>query len=276
MTVLQLYPAPQQEMALKGLYLCRQLQRQAALGDMLIYANYIASLDGRISLPDMHGGAAGEQGVPAALANKRDWRLYQELAAQSDIMLTSARYFRQLAKGNAQDLLPVGTGEDYADLCAWRQAQGLTPQPDVAIVSASLDIPQAALEKVQDRRMLLLTTARAETAKIAALEAFGIKVMIAGEHLVEGQQLKQALLAHGYRSAYMIAGPGLHTMLVQAGVLDYLFLTTRHMLLGGDDFSTMMQENLKHAVELELLSRYLDTDGRQDFACYRFTGRAAA
>jgi len=272
MTVLQLYPAPQQEMALKTLYLSRQLHRQAALGDMLIYANYIASLDGRISLPDVNG----EQGVPATLANKRDWRLYQELAAQSDIMLTSARYFRQLAKGNAQDLLPVGAGDDYADLRDWRNAQGLKAQPDVAIISASLDIPQAALEKVQDRRVLVLTTECADTAKSAALEALGIKVILAGKRLVEGERLKQVLASNGYRSAYMIAGPGLHATLVQAGVLDYLFLTTRHMLLGGDDFSTIMQGELNTPVDLELVSRYLDAHSGQDFACYRFTGRATA
>jgi len=272
MTVLQLYPAPQQQMALKGLYLAQQLHRQAADDDVLIYANYIASLDGRISLPDVNG----EQGVPATLANKRDWRLYQELAAQSDMMLTSARYFRQLAKGNAQDLLPVGAGEDYADLRDWRQAQGLKAQPDVAIVSASLDIPQAALEKVQDRRVLVLTTARADTAKVVVLEALGVKVLIAGEKWVEGELLKQALVANDYRSAYMIAGPALHATLVQAGVLDYLFLTTRHMLLGGDDFSTIMQGELNTPVELALVSRYLDAHSGQDFACYRFTGRAAA
>ena len=104
MTVLRLYPAPQQKIPLKGLYLSLSLHRQAESGEVFIYANFIASLDGRISLLDAHG----EQGVPASLANKRDWRLYQELAAQSDIMLTSARYFRQLARGNAQDLLPVG------------------------------------------------------------------------------------------------------------------------------------------------------------------------
>jgi len=266
MTVLQLYPAPQQEMMLKGLYLAQQLHRQAALGDMLIYANYIASLDGRISLPDLHG----EQGVPAMLANKRDWRLYQELAAQSDIMLTSARYFRQLAKGNAQDLLPVGAGEAYADLRDWRRSQGLKAQPDVAIVSASLDIPQAALEKVRDRRILILTTERADDAKVVGLETFGIKVLICGAGRVEGGLLKHTLVNMAYKSAYMIAGPALHATLVQAGVLDYLFLTTRHMLLGGDDFSTIMQGNLAQPSELALESLFFDAAGQQSFARYRF------
>jgi len=239
---------------------------------MVMYSNYITSLDGRISLPDAHG----EQSVPATLANRRDWRLYQELAAQSDIMLTSARYFRQLAKGNAQDLLPVGAQAEYSDLRDWRSAQGLKAQPDVAIVSASLDIPEKALEKVQDRQVLVLSTERADDAKVAGLEALGIEVLICGRQRVEGGLLKHTLVKHAYKSAYMIAGPALHATLISAGVLDYLFLTTRHMLLGGDDFSTIMQGNFGHVVELELLSRYHDNEGKQDFSCYRFTNRAAA
>ncbi len=246
-------------------YLDLQLHRQAKPGDVLIYANYITSLDGRIALADSDGG----QQVPKALANKRDWRLYQELAAQSDIMLTSARYFRQLAKGNAQDLLPVGAGEDYADLRDWRKSEGLKAQPDVAIVSASLDIPQAALENVSDRRILVLTTERANDAKVAGLEALGVEVVIAGARQVEGELLKGVLVANGYTSAYMIAGPALHATLVSADVLDLLFLTTRYMLLGGDDFSSMMQGHLEHPVHLELETLFFDAAGGQSFACYR-------
>ena len=87
MTVLQLYPPPQRKMSLNGLYLGLRLHREAVEGELFVYANFIASLDGRISLPDSYG----EQGVPSSLANKRDWRLYQELAAQADVMLTRAR-----------------------------------------------------------------------------------------------------------------------------------------------------------------------------------------
>ncbi|MDX8391750.1 MAG: dihydrofolate reductase family protein [Mariprofundaceae bacterium] len=267
MTILRLYPAPVQAQPLSGTYLDFGLH---ARDDVFIYANYIASLDGRIAMPE----ANGEQGVPAALANPRDWRLYQELAAQSDIMLTSARYFRQLAKGNAQDLLPVGSQPDFSDLRDWRRANGLKSQPDVAIVSASLDIPQTALEKISDRRIMVLTTEHADDGRVAALEALGINVVIAGAERVEGGILKRTLVADGYKSAYMIAGPGLHATLVAAGVLDYLFLTTRYMLLAGDDFSSIMQGDLDMTAELELLSRYHDVDGQQDFACYRFKNQS--
>jgi riboflavin biosynthesis pyrimidine reductase len=268
MTVLRIYPAPQQKMSLKGLYLPLRLHRRAKSGEVFIYANFIASLDGRISLPD----AKGEQEVPTSLANKRDWRLYQELAAQSDIMLTSARYFRQLAKGNAQDLLPVGSEPEYNDLAAWRLDEGLKSQPDVAILSRSLDIPQAALEKVQDRRVLVLTGEEASQQQVDRLIGLGVEV-VRGAGQIKGSDVRRLLAAGGYRSAYMIAGPEVHRTLLEGG-LDMLFLTQRHRLLGGDDFRSILQGKLDKAVDVQLRSMYLDEQsclgecGGQSFASY--------
>jgi len=64
--ILQLYPVTQQQRALKGLYLELNLCEQAAAGDVLIYSNYIASVDGRISVRD---NDSAEFVVPKALAN---------------------------------------------------------------------------------------------------------------------------------------------------------------------------------------------------------------
>jgi len=256
-------------MPLKGLYLGLGLHRRAVTGGLLVYANYVASLDGRISLPDAHG----EQGVPASLTNKRDWRLYQELAAQADVMLTSARYFRQLAKGNAQDLLPVGNEAEYADLATWRLDEGLKAQPDVAILSRSLDIPQAALDKVRDRRVLILTGAGALRERVDELVSWGVSVLRTDKSDVDGPAVRRLLAAEGYRSAYMIAGPEVHRTLLDGG-LDLLFLSQRHRLLGGDDFRSIMQGNLNRPVDMQLRSLYLDEQsylnerGGQSFACY--------
>ena len=78
--------------------------------------------------------------VPKAIANERDWRLFQELLAQSDIILSSGRYLRDVADGRAQELLQVGDPE-FADLRAYREQQGLNPYPDIAIISRTLDFP---------------------------------------------------------------------------------------------------------------------------------------
>jgi len=270
MTVLRMLPAPQQELALAGLYLSLGLHRQAGQGELLVYANYIASLDGRIAVQN---DQSGEYEVPAAIANPRDWRLYQELAAQSDIMLTSARYFRQLAKGCAQDLLPVGSGPEFSDLYDWRRAEGLKPQPDVVVLSRSLDIPASALEKIADRRVLVFTDEQASDKRAQTLEQAGASIIVAGKEAVDGMRLKAALIGLGYRSAYMIAGPGVFRTLLTAGVVDRLFLTTRHTLLGGKHVQTLLDGDLCRAERLRLLSLYHDVIDQpgQSFAQYRWS-----
>ncbi|MDX8407980.1 MAG: dihydrofolate reductase family protein [Mariprofundaceae bacterium] len=267
MSVLCMLPEPQQQFTLKGLYLPLRLHRQAGKGELLIYANYIASLDGRIAVQNAE---SGEYEVPAAIANPRDWRLYQELAAQSDIMLTSARYFRQLARGCAQDLLPVGSSPDFSDLRDWRATEGLKAQPDVAVLSRSLDIPQAALAKIAERRVLVFTDEQAPDKRVQALEQAGASVIMAGKESVNGMRLKAALAGRGYRSAYMIAGPGVFRTLLMAGVVDRLFLTTRHILLGGKHVQTLLDGDLCRAERLRLLSLYHDVQDApgQSFAQY--------
>ncbi|MDQ6995464.1 MAG: dihydrofolate reductase family protein [Mariprofundaceae bacterium] len=243
----------------------QELHKQAAVDDVLIYSNYIASLDGRIALWD---SSTDEFSVPKSIANVRDWRLYQELAAQSDIMLTSARYFRQLAKGCAQDLLPVGKGKEHDDLHAWRKQQALSPQPDVMIVSSSLDIPLQSLAYVSDRKVWVITTSQASADRKRSLQALGVTILIGGETSVQGDVLKKHLIDLGYRSAYMIAGPQIHHILLQAGVLNRLFLTTHLSLLGHDVFHTLLQGEMK-PMACELLSLYLDSQGQQMFGQYR-------
>lgn len=266
-----LYPDRSDDRPLAGSFLQLALHREAKAGDMTLFANFIASLDGRISM--LHR-QSGEFGVPAAIANQRDWRLYQELAAQSDVMITSARYFRQLAKGCAQDLLPVGAEPHYADLRAWREQQGLKGQPDVVIVSNSLDIPDVVLAGLlNERRLLVLTSEAADAGRIEQLQALGVNVLVAGEDRVDGVKIKQLLAGEGYRSGYMIAGPEVYRTLIAARSLDYLFLTTCHLLLGGSDFHTMLEGELPAGkpCELELVQLLYDQVGQQSFSQYRIS-----
>ncbi|MDX8403422.1 MAG: dihydrofolate reductase family protein, partial [Mariprofundaceae bacterium] len=252
-----------ESLPLEGIYLGLNLHRQAAKNDLLIYSNYIATADGRIS---SYNPATGDYEVPESLANKRDWRLYQELAAQSDILITSARYFRQLSLGNAQDMLPVGS--QYKDLLAWRSEQGLTKQPAVAILSRTLDIPLEAIDLLQDRNIYLFTSENAPANKREVLETRGVKVITAGETGVEGKRLKVELINCGFRSAYMIAGPQVHRTLIAAEVLDQMFLSTRFMLMGSEKSHGFCEGSLPEPQEMQLQSLYLDREGNQSFARY--------
>jgi len=252
---------------LNELYLELKLHRLAEAGDVLIYGNYIASIDGRIS---QLNASHGEFEAPNAITNLRDWRLYQELAAQSDIMVTSARYFRQLDRGCAQDLLPVGMQPAYADLLAWREAQGLKAQPDVLIVSASLDIPLASIERLEGRRICVLTGESADPQQIELLREHGGEVFTLGAGSVDGMRLRQWLIGEDYRSAYMIAGPEVFRTLVVAEAIDQLFLTTHLSLLGGEQYHTLLEGSISMPVHARLMRLFFDENvaSPQMFAQY--------
>lgn len=255
--LLQLYPPPHASLPLARLYLQHPLHRIADESAPLVYANFVTSLDGRIALP--RAGQASH-GVPPAIGNSRDWRLYQELAAQSDLLVTSARYFRQFEAGEAQDTLPVGPGERFADLRQWRLDQGLAAQPDVAIFSASLDIPEHALKTYAERRLHVLTGADADPARVDALRAAGAEVHFAGVGTnVDGAQAIDVLQRLGYRRIYVVAGPSVFHTLLRAGAIQRLYLTFAQRLLGGEDFDTLTWgSELQPAPRLNLRSLFYD------------------
>jgi riboflavin biosynthesis pyrimidine reductase len=193
--VIQLYPPASSPVALKGLYLRHRLHEIGRQGSPIIYSNFIATLDGRIALASP--GRLTHQ-VPAVATNERDWRLYQELAAQSDLLITSARFFRQTELGEAQDALPLSSKAGFADLHAWRTRVGLAPQPDVAIMSASLDIPLPVLEHHSDRKIFVLTGERADPEKVEILTRAGVEVVFAGRGAtVNGHALLEEMGSRG-------------------------------------------------------------------------------
>mgnify|MGYP001134325994 CR=1 FL=1 len=236
----RIYPAPLEQSSLKGLYLSKDLPTQGRFGPF-IYANYVTSLDGRIAVP----GQDGQQTVPGNVANPRDWRLLQELAGQADLILSSGRYLRELKAGTAQDILPIGSGPDFADIHEYRRQVGLKPHPDVAVLSESLDFPPPLPLLKQGRRIIVITGQAPDPARAKVLEAAGIQLMpLAGVDRPSGIALAQALAELAYQRIYVITGPYvMHTLMAQQ-LVDSLFLTTVHRLLGGQPFSSICEGSL--------------------------------
>jgi len=225
----------------------------------LIYSNFISTLDGRIAT----ASDTGVMQVPPEIANSRDWRLYQELAAQSSVLIVSARYIRQLACGTAQALPPVADD----DLIAWRIAHQMSPQPALLILSRTLDLPLSILQSLSDRSVSVLTTAT-QTIQRQRIESAGAAVIVCDRASVSGEDIRNWMIAHHHSSGYAIAGCDVLDTLLCDGVLDRLFLTTHHTLLGGNSFDTMLRDVLPHPVALQLRALYLDTHERQMFADY--------
>jgi riboflavin biosynthesis pyrimidine reductase len=257
----------------KGLYLRHRLNRCGASERPCVYSNYVVSLDGRIAI-GMPGTC--RTGIPETITSDVDWRLYQELAAQADVLLTSGRYLRELAEGKAQDTFPVGT--DFPDLQEWRKKQGLTPQPHVVVLTRSLELPLAELLPRLEHGVTVATGIKADKRKLAAVAETGVPVLLAGDDdEVDGCRLIEELGDKGFRSIYSIAGPGLLDTLLRAGKVDRLYLTQVHTLLGGQCYDTLLESRaLEPAARFELEELYFDRGDEdrqgQMFGVYRKGG----
>lgn len=270
--LLRLYPQPAEEAPLRGLYLAHDLRRQLAERPdrPYVYTNYVMSLDGRIAVAQP---GRADLVLPKTIANERDWRLFQELAVQADVILTSGRYLRQYAEGRGQEILQVYNDPRFADLRDWRLARGLPPYPAFAVVSASLQFPIPPALVQEGRPVIVATTEEADPARVEALRAQLGTVVIAGRRRVEGRPLVEQLVRLGYRLIYNATGPQVMHLLLADDMLDRVYLTVVSRLVGGDPFAPLVQGPLlSPAVGLRLHSLYWDAyalegDG-QLFLCY--------
>lgn len=258
-SILQLYPLPGAERELEGTYLAHDLRQYARnTQEPYIYANFVSSLDGRIAIKRPRGKG---RMVPKDTSNPRDWRLYQELAAQADLILSTGRYLRDWAEGHAQEILQTDNPK-FADLRAWRVARGLRPHPDIAIISASLDFPLPKVLTAEGRQVIFITTAKPNPKRVRELEAKAGPVIIAGQKRVTGALLKQRIQERGYQTVYSGAGPQVLHLLLEGGVLDRLYLTFANRLLGGEEFDTIVSGGLlKPAANFKTSSIYFDPAG---------------
>ena len=255
--VSQLYPLPSEERPLTGLYLAHHLrQYQAVSGRPFVYSNFVVSLDGRIAIPYP---TEARLTVPQQIANERDWRLFQELAAQADMIISSGRYLREWAEGRAQEILQIDDPR-FADLREWREQQGLPPQPDIAIVSGSLRFPIPGVLTAGGRKVVVFTCADPDPQRVKEIEARAGKVIVAGnESSVAGDQMVQHMSGLGYKTVYSAAGPKIMHMLLKGGVLDRLYLTLANRILGGEPYAGLVEGALlETAVGMTLNTMYYD------------------
>lgn len=257
--VVQLYPLPSAVCELQGLYLAHNLREYARQKPSpFICANFVTSLDGRtaITRPDGEGLM-----VPRNIANDRDWRLYQELAAQADLIISSGRYLREWAEGRAQEILQTDDPK-YADLRAWREKNGLPPYPDLAIISNSLLFPLPDILKKGGRRVIFFTTAHPNPERVREIEAKAGQVIVAGENRVEGKLFAQSTYELGYRVIYSGAGPKILHLLLKDHVLNRLYLTHANRILGGNPIETIVHGGLfEPAIDFKMSTLYFDAAG---------------
>jgi len=255
--IIRLYPTPAEELSLSGLYLSHNLRARSERDTQpYIYANFVTSLDGRIAVQRADGRGLE---VPKQVANPRDWRLFQELAAQADLIISSGRYLREWADGRAQEILQVDDPR-YQDLREWRVNQGLSPQPDIAIISGSLRFPIPDPLTAGGRKFVIFTIKGHPQEQIEEIEARGGKVYVSGTRSVDGVRMAGMMAELGYRTVYSAAGPKIHHLLLRGKVLDRLYMTLTSRMLGGEGYASIVEGGLfQPPADFRLSNVYYDS-----------------
>ncbi len=255
--ITQLFPEYISGLTLQGIYLAHDVRSLTPETERpYFYANFISSVDGRIAISDGEGAGLS---VPKQMVNFRDWRLFQELAVQADLVLSSGRYLRDYADGTAQEILQVYDDPQFEDLKQWRSAHDLPPYPTLGVLSTSLDftLPPALLKS--ERRIVVITTEDADVTQKEKLQQGSVEILECGTNVVDGRRMAAGLSELGFQTIYSAAGPRVLHLLLEARILDRLYFTLAFHLLGGDPFSTIVRGGLLEPPrDLELHSLYLD------------------
>ena len=261
-TVVRLYPQPAQSVPLQGLYLSRQRLAGTAASQPYVYANFLTSLDGRIALRQ-----AGQPHycLPAALKSDEDFRLFLELYCHADCIITHGGYLRALQAGRLGNVLqlPESVGSEY--LHDWRRQQGLAKNPDIVIISGSLDFPWPQCLQAARQKVHIATGGCYKQECKRHWQQQGQCVHEFGDAAyVDVKPLMAFLSAQGYRSVYLVAGPDLLHALVGGNYVQRFFVTISHQLLGGQDFKSLASGPPLHDDgQMWLENMYMDVDNRR-------------
>ncbi|OQK18420.1 riboflavin biosynthesis protein RibD [Methyloprofundus sedimenti] len=254
--LLNLYPLCGQQQNLKDLYLAHRVDRLGSMTSPFVYANFLSSLDGRIALEDKEQNLIAY--IPKHITTVSDFKLFMELHAQADCLITHGGYMRALNENRLGNVLQVKSKE----LIEWRCNNGLKPQPTVIIASASMEFPMHPSLHEHQQDCFIATGKNADVERIRYWQDHGYKVLISGEEqMVQGAALIQQLKKLDYKSIYLIAGPRMLDTMIREKQLSRLYLTITHQLIGGLDFRTLLTgPPLENKVNMKLKSLYYEPD----------------
>ena len=258
----QLYPQSTEAIDLKNLYLYKHGWYSSKSEKATVVANFLSSLDGRIAISQNNSHSTE---LPKHLTSDEDFRLFLELHAQSDCLITHGGYMRALSEKKLGNILQLPKNRECEDLYNWRTLQGLSPYPALVIASASLDFPMHPSIKENDQKVYIATGKKADENKIKQWQDQGYEIIIAGSSsTVEGKPLIDTLFNKDYKHFYLIAGPKmLHTMTADQQ-LSKMYLSTSHQLLGGDIFRTIIDGSPLNSPKLQLKSLFYDDSPEND------------
>jgi len=180
-----------------------------------VLLNMISSVDGRASL----GGRSG------ALSDSADRALFHGLRSAVDAVLVGAGTVRTERYGR---IIPDAAGR------ALRLERGLSEEPLACIVSGRLALDGGIpLLGEPSARVVILT---ASAASLPATPAAAVEYVrtVSDGHLDLAAAVRELRARFDVRSVLCEGGPHLGLQLLEAGLLDELFLSLSPLLAGGE------------------------------------------
>jgi riboflavin biosynthesis pyrimidine reductase len=230
----QLYPDPVDGLDPATIYAGLDWQSH---GDRpFVGLNMVSSVDGRATL---HGSAA-------EIGSDVDHLLLTALRSNADALLIGAGTLRA-------DRVGKGVPDAWAPR---RLERGLAPQPVLALLTASGNVPLERAFFAEPDRVAIFVAAQTPTQAQERLARHG-RVYVAGDESPDPDEAVRVLRRdYGVRHVLCEGGPTLNRALLAAGVLDELFLTLAPKLLAGDGLPLVAGAELAPPVPLRLLTLY--------------------
>jgi riboflavin biosynthesis pyrimidine reductase len=190
----------------------------------VVYANFVASLDGIVAVPDVpRSSALISGGAPA------DRFVMALLRACADAVVIGAGTLRSHdGPWTAANAYP-DAADAFAEL---RRRLGLAPEPILVVVTGSGELEEQT-DKL--RRAIIVTTEESEE-QATRLVGAETEIVAAGrDGRVDVREVVSLLSDRGHARILTEGGPTLMGRMLEAGVVDELFLTMSPVLAGGGE-----------------------------------------
>jgi riboflavin biosynthesis pyrimidine reductase len=243
-------------------------------GRPTVVANFVDTVDGVVSFntPDAPGG--GE----ISGFFEPDRFVMGLLRALADVVLIGAGTLRAAGGRWTPGSVHPASAPDFAAL---RDQLGLAPQPTTIVLTASGDI-DLAHRGLSDERIpvVVLTTDRGRDRLTRARPAGHVTIEAAGTDHVPSQAVVASMARRGASLVLLEAGPHVFGQLLEANLVDELFLTIAPQLAGRAPQTSRLGlvEGTAFAPTATPWARLIDVRraGSHLFTRYRFEGASDA
>jgi riboflavin biosynthesis pyrimidine reductase len=229
-----------------------------------LVSNFVSSVDGVVSIP---GTPRSNQLIGDG--STADRFVMALLRACADVVVVGSGTLRGSpgALWTATDAFPPAA----AEIAELRRRVGRSTEPAFAVLtgSGSIDPAHRALDGA-----LILTTDRGAAALADRLPATAETVVVPGDDRVDLRAAVEELHMRGFGTILSEAGPTIHGELLEAGLVDELFLTLSPLLAGrGGDVRLGLVEGAKLLPDRRVAGRLLGVrrSGGHLFLRYRLT-----